>query len=568
MADFQSTIQESNTISSRQIVPFRIRIGVTGHRHLTNPKIITQRVVEFFKTNWVELFDVGPQKIMSSLHHTPLAFVIITALAEGADQLVSKEILKIPNSRLDVVLPMTIDDCLKDFADEESRREFMSLVEQTRSPLCLRKQNLEHEFDADTLPEARKQAYETAGKYVVDHCDLLVALWDGQPARGQGGTADTVKYAKAINRPLVIISTNPPYAIQTEAGHGLSIQALKQIEAFNSFPIPEARQRSYVQEMYNFLFNNHHGAKIPSATKELIRDYLLPAYTRASIITKSNQKMYRQAAFLTYFLSVIAVSAIAFSVFAVSLANYAFLLEFVLLMMVLILTIRTNRKKTHQQWIENRFLTERIRSAIFFAACGVEVSQIDIPLYMLTAHRTDDWTIRTFYEIWNLFPRLTSCCGASCQIYCAFVQEVWIQKQIDFHKTAATKNLRISRSLERGGIGIFVLAMLVALVHYLFPLPGRGLISSGWEKVIVFLATILPAGGAAMSGIRTHLEYSRIGKRSGNMVLILKELKSHFTEVSTPAALESLLRQTEELMLRESQEWLMLLRFVELKPGA
>jgi hypothetical protein len=41
----------------------------------------------------------------------------------------------------------------------------------------------------------RLDAYRRVGHYVVDHCDLLIAIWDGQPARGRGGTADIVQYA-------------------------------------------------------------------------------------------------------------------------------------------------------------------------------------------------------------------------------------------------------------------------------------------------------------------------------------------------------------------------------------
>jgi hypothetical protein len=34
----------------------------------------------------------------------------------------------------------------------------------------------------------REAAYEAAGRYVVDHCDLLIAVWDRKPAQGRGGT--------------------------------------------------------------------------------------------------------------------------------------------------------------------------------------------------------------------------------------------------------------------------------------------------------------------------------------------------------------------------------------------
>jgi hypothetical protein len=82
----------------------------------------------------------------------------------------------------------------------------------------------------------------------------------------------------------------------------------------------------------------------------------------------------------------------------------------------------------------------------------------------------------------------------------------------------------------------------------------------------MLFAIILPAVGAAIGGIRTHREYSRIWKRSSNMVFVLNDLKPLFNEVKTPENLQYLLRQTEELMLRETQDWLMMMRFIDLKP--
>ena len=39
----------------------------------------------------------------------------------------------------------------------------------------------------------------------MDTVDLLVAVWDGLPARGFGGTADAVAYAERTGVPCTII---------------------------------------------------------------------------------------------------------------------------------------------------------------------------------------------------------------------------------------------------------------------------------------------------------------------------------------------------------------------------
>jgi hypothetical protein len=50
-------------------------------------------------------------------------------------------------------------------------------------------------------------AYYAAGKRLVDESEMLIAVWDGKPARGLGGTADVVSYA--MEKGLRIIHVNP-----------------------------------------------------------------------------------------------------------------------------------------------------------------------------------------------------------------------------------------------------------------------------------------------------------------------------------------------------------------------
>jgi hypothetical protein len=53
--------------------------------------------------------------------------------------------------------------------------------------------------------ESTEQAHLDGGRAVVDNSSLLVAVWDGQPARGLGGTADVVAYARQRSIPVTVI---------------------------------------------------------------------------------------------------------------------------------------------------------------------------------------------------------------------------------------------------------------------------------------------------------------------------------------------------------------------------
>ncbi|MGH8932009.1 MAG: hypothetical protein ACRDZO_15655 [Egibacteraceae bacterium] len=53
--------------------------------------------------------------------------------------------------------------------------------------------------------ESTEGSHLTAGQRIVDTSDLLIAVWDGQPARGPGGTADIVAYARQKGVPTRVI---------------------------------------------------------------------------------------------------------------------------------------------------------------------------------------------------------------------------------------------------------------------------------------------------------------------------------------------------------------------------
>ena len=49
------------------------------------------------------------------------------------------------------------------------------------------------------------RAYMEAGMRMIDESDSLLAVWDGQPGRGPGGTADVVAYARSRGVPVTVL---------------------------------------------------------------------------------------------------------------------------------------------------------------------------------------------------------------------------------------------------------------------------------------------------------------------------------------------------------------------------
>ncbi len=113
----------------------------------------------------------------------------LSCLAEGPDQVFAHAVLD-HGGTIEAVIPA---ERYREELPEDVRDEFDALLaratEVHRMP-C-------HTPDPD--------AHMAAGVYMVDRADELWAVWDGRPARGHGGTADVVAYARDRDVPVRII---------------------------------------------------------------------------------------------------------------------------------------------------------------------------------------------------------------------------------------------------------------------------------------------------------------------------------------------------------------------------
>lgn len=158
-----------------------VKIGVTGHRFLDE----TNKLRGGIDTALKRIDQVYLQK----------AWTVLSSLADGADQLMVDCVLKFKSdTRLIVPLPMKVNEFTNNFLEEESRIKFHQLLHNAE------------EVIPPPLNWHQNEGYWEAGRYIVDHCDVLIALWDGQTAQGHGGTGDVVNMAKASKKPLVWVN--------------------------------------------------------------------------------------------------------------------------------------------------------------------------------------------------------------------------------------------------------------------------------------------------------------------------------------------------------------------------
>ena len=147
-------------------------IAVTGHRDI----VIYDKLIEEVNAFFLQMLEKHK------------SIILLSALADGADQLVANCSLKHQNIALEVPLPMEKEAYLETLINKEN---FLTLQKEAR-----------HTF---VVPKECEHPYENLGHYLVDNSDVLLALWDGMYNAKKGGTSDVVAYAKSINQKLVIV---------------------------------------------------------------------------------------------------------------------------------------------------------------------------------------------------------------------------------------------------------------------------------------------------------------------------------------------------------------------------
>lgn len=541
------TIHESTNKNGLR-VPAIVRLGVTGHRWLDDePRL--QAGVRQVLTRLDEK--------LKTLKHTKHTFIIVSPLAEGADRLVAEEVLAwqvvegVDKPSLEVVLPLPEEDYLQDFQSQESKDEFRTLLARAKSVQVLN--------GATT----RTEAYEQVGQYVVDNCDVLIAIWDEKPAAGQGGTGEIVDYARNVGRFTFVINSENGM-IKEETHEGRWLESLQDLDTFNGEQLSDHAISSAVETEYAFLAKHATQLGLEQFIKPL-RDHLLPHFARADLLAQRYQFKYTRAGGAIYTLAALAVAVVTIQTLVFAHLHELLWLEVGAMVVIVTLLHLLRVRKWHRKWIDYRFLAERLRAALFLSVADVHAEPPKPPLYLASSYQADDWMVRAFTWIWNERSSRRSDGEVPLQSLKRFLRALWLEDQVSFYTKTSERHTRRYWWLERTGEILFWLTLAVAFIHAVglgeLILPA---FSSHLNVLLISAAIIFPAVGAALAGIRSHREYLRNSERYGQMARQLSRISRQIESAQTLKKLSELLQEANELMLRENQDWRIVLRFQKL----
>lgn len=150
----------------------RCRIAISGHRGLPSPTA-----------------DLVDKAIRAALAKYAPDVTGLSCLADGADQIFARAVTDL-GGKLEVIIPANeYRDGLPEQAHPEYDRLFDQATAVHRMPFT----------------ESTAESHMEASKAMADQADELYAVWDGQPARAYGGTADVVAYAREHGTPVRVI---------------------------------------------------------------------------------------------------------------------------------------------------------------------------------------------------------------------------------------------------------------------------------------------------------------------------------------------------------------------------
>lgn len=173
----------------------------------------------------------------------------VSSAASGGDQLFAESCLEL-NIPLRILLPRPAEQFRADF-DDASWQRTVRIVESAIS------------VQVTGASEGRTEQYYDCGIQTVVESQLLLALWDGQPSRGTGGTEEIVAYAKKTGHAVAWV--------HSETG---------ELQVLNSTS-PERRESDHELEFLNGLPDS--GLELPAgSSRDLVQAWMQKADANAN----------------------------------------------------------------------------------------------------------------------------------------------------------------------------------------------------------------------------------------------------------------------------------------------
>ncbi|MBO0749418.1 MAG: hypothetical protein J2O44_03170 [Porphyrobacter sp.] len=492
---------------------------------------------------------------------------LVSALAEGADRLAASAAID-AGVRLEVVLPFVAAEYRKDFANQASCDEFDRLLDRAETVLVL-----------DGKADERQRAYEAAGMTLLDNCDLLIAVWDGGPGRGRGGTREVIEEATRRAIPVIVIDPAGNAATVRSGGPGAGPMRLEDVPELALAELPslifaevgvtegpasaaewlrlaEPPPEPMIHSAYPLLLKlagiRSWRTPRPVAADEAPRETSIQPVRQAfawwdQVAIRAAQA-FRSAVIVNFALAALAVVLAATSLLAQD-AKWLFVLaEVITILLLLANTVSAGRRRWQERWLEARQVAELLRVCTLLRNVGIGRGIADPGQGGLLGWYAGAFARSVSLERLDLSdPRAAAA---------PLIAEV--RSQAQWNEATARRMHLAARRIERFGEALFAVVLLAAIGWLLLDIVVP---STAYELRYVLTAVTagLPAIATASYGIRVILDFEGIAQRSGRIAAGLHaSLAKWEAEVPSAARLQEFARRAADIMLGDIAAWRLL----------
>ncbi|HXH00258.1 MAG TPA: hypothetical protein VNI79_07585 [Sphingomicrobium sp.] len=600
----------SGEISAPPSIPFALSIGVTGHRlDAFAPDAlagIAQRIGEVLDLLVIEARALALREAALFADRPP-AITLVSPLADGADQIAAELALE-RGLRLQAVLPFERDTYKADFDARGAEQLDQALA---RAGCVL---------ELPGLRNNSASAYVQAGRATVAHSDLLIAVWDGLPARGRGGTAEIIELALARGTPIIHVQADPATApvimwsafdpaIVTQYHGAATCRAfdatqVRRLLTLLLAPPENEREREDLRYFLKerdfrvrprieyplllamagtrrFRRGDWQDASTATATRdEWMRyrqacagchgvsaelDLLEQAYGWSDRLASHFAQTYRSGHVFNFLSAAIAVLIALAGLFLPSAKIALATAEFLVILAIMLNTHIGIRKRWHQRWLDYRQLAERLRPMRSLKLLGIAAPDAPGSATEPVARRWTDWYAA---GVWRTMGCPSGQLDQSRAAALArAIGEHELAPQIAYNRSSAEQVERLDQRLETLGGALFAATLLgcVVLIAGLILAPGW---TAEHSKVFVLLSAGLPALGTAIFGIRVQGDFAGTALRSQATADLLERIADDLGKAGPDLARSAdLTEQAARVMLADLGQWRLVNQQHELAVG-
>ena len=458
--------------------------------------------------------------ILESLQReAPGEWIALSSLAVGSDQLFVQQARSL-GLTWHAILPLPRAEFAKDFSPEEWA-DVEALLPQAEHIRIINENG------------EREDAYLDCGMETVNGADILLVLWDGHPARGKGGTADVVEYAKSIGKPVIIIDA-ATHEVRRENWGKLE---RSDASLANLNQLPEA---------------TNEWAENPFKAPDTIFTFQQKCDHAASHGAPQFRRLIVSTVLLHVVATLIAAAALSYGLH-LTVLPWAKLLCLAGALGVAIVLGR--HAHSHHSWVRCRLAAEFCRSAL--ATWGLPRAA---PLFQ-------DLDLPGVRGLTRSLHILHSRSSAARPVAMEEFKRIYLEKRIDdqlaYYVRQEGRALPLFKRLKRGfwvaTIAAIVCTAAYAVAHTLeMEVPA-------WVQTTIFyfLPISLPVVAAALISLISINDLQRRVARYREMRAMLEDSRKQVAFCQTWNSLERLVLKTERALLQEVLEWHSITSFSE-----